>query len=188
MDDDKIIVYHGGSQEIKQPNFDHSRLDIDFGRGFYLTRSDYLAKKWACRRSQSVLNTYKLNCEGLSIKKFSLDEEWLEYVCDNRSLRPNHRYDDYDVLIGPIADDKLFSAIELYESGFISAENAVKVMTAVDYGTQLTIKTQQGLKALNFVGSKVLSKAERSHFFEQYQRDKESSRIKTEQILRSINR
>ena len=40
-----MILYHGSYLEIAEPDLVHSRLNVDFGRGFYVTSLDEQAKK-----------------------------------------------------------------------------------------------------------------------------------------------
>ena len=60
-----MIVYHGSSAEVRVPDLSKSREDIDFGRGFYLTEDETMAKKWACNKRHSVLNCYSLEMEDM---------------------------------------------------------------------------------------------------------------------------
>lgn len=46
MRNKSIIVYHGSDRLIAQPDTEHSRLRVDFGKGFYTTPFYEQAKKW----------------------------------------------------------------------------------------------------------------------------------------------
>ena len=112
-------LYHGSNVEVKRGDFSKSREDIDFGIGFYLTEDERMAKKWACSRAKSILNCYTINLANLSTYQFGLDEEWLLYIKANRIREDGcedilSKYSEYDVLIGPTADDKLFDTVQLY--------------------------------------------------------------------------
>ena len=41
-----MILYHGSYLEIKSPDLEHSRKNVDFGCGFYLTPIYEQAVKW----------------------------------------------------------------------------------------------------------------------------------------------
>ncbi len=41
-----MIVYHGSWLEVKNPDLKHSRSDVDFGKGFYVTPLRDQAVKW----------------------------------------------------------------------------------------------------------------------------------------------
>ena len=40
-----MIVYHGSSEVINNPDVNHSKNYLDFGKGFYLTSFENQAKK-----------------------------------------------------------------------------------------------------------------------------------------------
>lgn len=44
-----MIVYHGSSIEVAKPDIYHSRDNVDFGKGFYITSIKEQAAKWAAR-------------------------------------------------------------------------------------------------------------------------------------------
>ena len=46
-----MIVYHGGTAIIENPDVKFSKKYLDFGRGFYVTTYKEQAEKWAKRRS-----------------------------------------------------------------------------------------------------------------------------------------
>ena len=46
-----MIVYHGSTDVIKQPDVKHSYRLLDFGQGFYVTTVKEQAVRWARRKS-----------------------------------------------------------------------------------------------------------------------------------------
>ena len=42
-----MILYHGSFQEVSNPDLEHSRTNVDFGRGFYTTPIYAQAIKWS---------------------------------------------------------------------------------------------------------------------------------------------
>ena len=61
----------------------------------------------------------------LNVKRFdALSEEWLEFIKENRSkggLQHN-----YDVVIGPVADDNTMETVQLYIANILTASEAVE--------------------------------------------------------------
>ena len=41
-----MMLYHGSYAEVSTPDLKHSRLNVDFGRGFYTTSIYGQAVKW----------------------------------------------------------------------------------------------------------------------------------------------
>lgn len=179
----KITLYHGGETEIQKPDLNHSRTDIDFGRGFYLTEDKEMACKWAARKKEaSVVNTYELELDGLNVYRFGLNETWLRYVSGNRGCS-EQIYDDsgYDVIAGPTADDRLFVTVQNYLDGNITAERALKQLDIVGYALQFTLKTHKALDNLSFVQSAGLQPEEIAFW-------KSKAKIERLEALRKIDK
>lgn len=149
-------LYHASKCVIESPDVYHSRDLLDFGKGFYLTSLSEQAKKYALRFTflgeRAYLNQYILD-EDLSmykVKRFqSYDEEWLDFVS---LCRIGKQTEIYDVVSGGIADDKVFNTIDLYFSGNISKEEALKRLTFIHPNHQICILNQEVIdKHLHFI-------------------------------------
>ena len=185
-------VYHGCATELKTPEVARSREDIDFGVGFYTTQDPLMAKKWASNKARSFVNTYDLDLSGLRVKQLKLDMEWLDYVVSNRTFGscPKPFNDaEYDVIIGPTADDKVFVVADLYIDGMIRADDAMKVLSCVKHSDQIVLKTQDTVnRALTFIESKQLYGQEKDHFKELFMADSKRGAERAKQILFDITR
>ena len=49
-----MILYHGSFLEIAKPDLLHSRSNVDFGRGFYVTPLYEQAAKWVLEMRNSA--------------------------------------------------------------------------------------------------------------------------------------
>lgn len=188
---DRIKLYHGGPSVVRIPDLSMRREDIDFGRGFYLTNDFERSAKWACRIVTSVVNEYELSLEGLKVHRFAPDVEWLDFVLANRHLSSMTGvfadYSNCDVLVGPIADDKLFSLLELYEDGVVSADVAVEVMNCMNYGVQYAIKTEKAIQNLTHIGHVQILGKERDEYKRQFKEDAKEAGQRTKTLLRERN-
>lgn len=148
-------VYHGTSLEIKNPNLLHSRTDIDFGVGFYVTEDKKMAEKWATGKANSVVNSYELDSTNLHVVHLGLSKQWLDFVAYNRGFG-NISFDttNIDIIVGPTADDKMFQTISSYLSGFITADQAIRYLNVAGYSNQIVLKSEKALQKLSFLGSK----------------------------------
>ena len=65
-------LYHAGFEKIKTPDIHHGRKNADFGWGFYLTKNEEFACRWARQRKDqdTWINTYELNLEELKVLTF----------------------------------------------------------------------------------------------------------------------
>lgn len=114
-----MIFYHGSFLEVAKSDLMHSRPNLDFGRGFYVTPLYEQAVKWCGkfkrRGKTSVISRYNYdeNQEAeLKILKFdSYSEEWLDFILNCRTEKDST---DYDLVVGGIANDKVFNTVELF--------------------------------------------------------------------------
>lgn len=130
-----LVLYHGTAETINQIDVTKGRNNKDFGRGFYMAVSKSQAigmmhKKYRealARRPNAPKNLYseilyeiQLNLNylnTLNIKKFdSANEEWLDFIllCREQGGIPHN----YDVVIGPTADDDTMVCLNSYWRGF----------------------------------------------------------------------
>ena len=155
-----MILYHGTYMEVSKPDLLHSRLNVDFGRGFYTTPIFDQAVKWCGkykhRGRDGVLSEYLLNDEALKnckVLKFeTYSEEWLDFIL---SCRKGSDETDYDIVIGGVANDKVFNTIELYYDGLIDKTEALKRLRYENPNLQICFRTQEVIeKYLSFEGSR----------------------------------
>lgn len=156
-----MIVYHASPYIISNPDVIHSRDYLDFGKGFYLTtlreQAEKYAQRFKLRGKDAFINIYELNDNqgSLSVKIFQhYDEEWLDFVA---SCRRNIDDSTYDIVIGGIANDKVFRTIDLYFSGDMTKDEALRKLKFEQPNNQLCIRTQTAIDShLKFIKSDAL--------------------------------
>ena len=126
-------VFHGTTLIVDTPLVKVGRKNLDFGEGFYLTSIRQQAIDSAQRpinkgKSQ-YLNCYELDINEISINNYrylkfeAYDDAWLDFVISNR--HGEMLWNDYDLVEGGIANDRVFNTIELYDAGLITREEAL---------------------------------------------------------------
>lgn len=156
-----ITLYHGGPEPIATPEIRKSNRTLDFGTGFYLTTSYNQAENWVKRRlnadvTHGYVNSYNFAIskaqQVLNVKIFDYpSDDWLDFVMANRRI-PEFKH-DYDIVCGPVADDRVYTAFALYEGGTISKDiliNELKTYRLVD---QYLFHTQEALSFLKFMSA-----------------------------------
>lgn len=144
-------VYHGSSTIVKAPKIIEGKFTKDFGAGFYCTKFQPQAEKWSKKFDVGFVNIYEyIEDNSLSIKEFSeMTDEWLDFVVACRS-GINH---EYDIVIGPMADDQVYSYVLDYTNGIITRE-AFWILAKFKYPThQIAFCTDASLKTINYVDS-----------------------------------
>lgn len=148
-----MIVYHGTYAAIEKIDLTMSLDKRDFGRGFYTTTDMEQAKRWALNRHgkrglDSLVLSYEIeSLEGLKIKRFrGANKSWLEFVALHRKRGGiNH---DYDIVIGPVADDTVFTTINLFIEGIYTVEEALKRLKFWKNTDQVSFHTQRAISRL----------------------------------------
>lgn len=142
-------VYHASPVIVEHPDTAHSRAYLDFGSGFYTTTIYEQAQKYGARFTRrgkdAFLNTYEL-ADDLSQWKVvefkQYNEVWLDFVTECRSGKI---VDNYDIVIGGIANDKIFRTIDLYYAGDINKEECLRRLIYEKPNNQICIRTQRVL-------------------------------------------
>ena len=149
----KILkLCHTGLQIVEKPDIHRGRANADFGQGFYLSDNEDFSRSWASNSKDvtSYLNQYELNTEGLKVKEFSHSLEWYDYIFANRAGKKDE-LSDYDVIIGPIANDTLYDTFGILTSGFLKKEYALKILQNGKVYFQVVIKSEKALANLKFI-------------------------------------
>ncbi len=153
-------LYHGSLVIVDSPEIRKSERLLDFGYGFYTTTSLEQAGEWSRKLrvrknvDRSFIAEYEFDLEeankALKIMKFEgASVEWLQFVCDNRSGRCN---ENYDIVIGPVADDSVYEVVRLYELGMYDIDETVKRLKVEELFDQILFHTDRALKFLKYVG------------------------------------
>ena len=157
-----MILYHGSDIEIKVPDIAHSRKNLDFGCGFYTTPLYEQAEKWCekflRRGKKGVISCYDLdesaleNCKKLEFPDYS--ENWLDFITNCRMGIDSR---EYDLIIGGVANDKVFNTCELYFKQYIGKETALDRLRYEKPNCQICFKNQKIIdKYLHFERSERL--------------------------------
>ena len=77
--------------------------------------------------------------------------EWFDFVHSNRTEKLDH---DYDVIIGPIADDGVIQTLFRYDDGLITKEQAIEELKSARFDGQVLFHTDKSLERLTYVGYK----------------------------------
>ncbi|MDE6630567.1 MAG: DUF3990 domain-containing protein [Bacteroidales bacterium] len=151
-------LFHGTISHFEEIDLSKSNSAKDFGRGFYLSPDKAQSERWAMFKAIQTNGTPKvyefefdessLKNGGLSVRRFDgYTEDWAEFVFANRKNLSESNIHNYDIVIGPIANDKVGAQIRNYIEGNISLEvfmERLKYMKGITFqyffGTEKAIK------------------------------------------------
>ncbi len=154
-------LYHGSNVIVENPKILQSERMLDFGAGFYTTSNKEQAVRWAERVAErrepkdQILSVYEFDLEAaqreLAIIRFDEPNgEWLDFVCSNRSGRESSVI--YDIVFGPVADDKVYTVVQYYENGVYDKEDAIKRLKVEVLFDQILFHTEKALSYCCFAG------------------------------------
>ena len=154
-----MIVYHGSNQPVVSPDVLHSRPRVDFGAGFYVTPLWEQAVSWAGRFKRmgqdAVITEYELDDAALSLPRTlrfdAYSEDWLDFIMQCRRGR---KVENWDVIMGGVANDRVFDTIQLFFDGLIDKAAAINRLKYHKPNYQICLRTQAMIdQYLHFVRS-----------------------------------
>lgn len=157
-----MMLYHGSYTKIARPDLLHSRSNVDFGCGFYTTPILEQAVNWCMKfkrqKKDGVLSKYIFDesaLDDVKVLKFdSYSEEWLDFILNCRS---GNDLTDYDIVIGGVANDKVFNTIELYFDNLIDKAEAINRLRYEKPNLQICFRSQSVIdKYLHFEWSETV--------------------------------
>lgn len=158
-----MIVYHGSLEKIETPEIRVPNRALDYGEGFYTTTSYKQAEDWVRRKLDKdcptgYVNTYELDDSSIEKYKYLIfdkpSEEWVDFVMKNR-IQQDFCH-DYDIVYGPVANDKVYAAFALYEGGIIDKQTLISELKAYKLVDQYLFHTEKSLKILKFIEVKTI--------------------------------
>ena len=154
-------LYHGSLEVVSDPRIITPNRTLDYGRGFYTTTSYEQAEQWVRRRrgtqhSVGYVNVYELaDILPEEIKQLRFEtptEEWVDFVMHNRTERGFEH--SFDIVYGPVANDRVYAAFALYESNLLDKEGLIRELRTYELVDQFLFHTEQSLQYLTFIEAK----------------------------------
>ena len=191
----RMILFHGSKSGIKGPIAPISRERCDFGKGFYMGNEPYQPLTLISDFEASKFYVISLDMSGLRLLKVKPDLEWAMLVAYNRGkmdeVRGTSLYEHYaamskgyDVVVGSIANDRMFYVLDNFFLGNITDKALVMSLSALQLGEQYVAITEEACKHVKIEAEIALSYLERIVL-----RDlSEANRVKGVNLAREICR
>ena len=146
-----------------------SRVNCNFGNGFYLGETYNQALSFVCEKAGSSVYSFRYSLDNLKIKQFECNLDWMLAICYHcGTLEPYENIQkiaknikDADVIIAPIADNKMFYIMSQFTEGEINADVALHSLSASKLGLQYIFKIDKALLNLIQIEKYYLSEPER---------------------------
>ncbi len=159
-------LYHGTNQDIVSIDLKMGLRYKDFGKGFYLTPERDTAIRMAQKKARlfggsATLITYEWEENSLNLLKVKVfpakaSVDWFLFVDANRDREKDQPVHDYDIVIGPIADDGVVLQLTNYREGVYSPEEAARLLQDKYLDQQYYFGTDAALQFLHKIKVEVL--------------------------------
>lgn len=166
------VLFHGSKNGLSEVTISCSRDNCDFGKGFYLGETYTQALSFVCENEKSCVYSFRYSLANLKIKRFECNLEWMLAICYYRGtlgeFSSNSKVSQIaadveaaDVVIAPIADNKMFYVMAQFTEGEINSDVALHSLSASKLGLQFVFKTEKALQNLIPIERLYLSNPER---------------------------
>lgn len=159
LDTGRELLYHGSKSGIEGKIEPKSRKQCDFGAGFYMGTEPSQALTLICDYESAKYYIVSVARDELKVKDVPADIEWAMLVAYHRgrmeTVKGTPIYEKYqamteenDLVIGSIANDRMFYVIDSFFQGSLTDEALVNSLSALELGKQYVAVTQKGCDAV----------------------------------------
>ena len=172
IDSNRVLLYHGSKSGIEGKISPLSRKQCDFGKGFYMGTEPAQALTLICDYEKSKLYIISIGTDELAHLEVPTDIDWAMIVAYHRGrmekINDTPFYKKYrdmtadkDLIIGSIANDRMFYVIDNFFIGNITDAALINSLSALKLGKQYVAVTQKGCDAVRVECEVPLSYLER---------------------------
>ena len=167
-----LTLLHGSEQVVEVPDLALGKEYNDYGKGFYCTQVEEMAREWACKNGKDgFVNRYTIDCEGLKTlhlsdgshtvlnwiaillkyRTFSLSSpiaiDAREYLIEHYAVDTS----DYDLVIGYRADDSYFRYAESFVENTLPLRSLNQALQLGKLGLQTALVSPKAFERIRFV-------------------------------------
>lgn len=175
----EVVLFHGAKKTFSMPIdfIKYSKSTNDFGTGFYLGETFEQAANYISFIDRDKVYSFKLNLENLKTYKFNVDTKWMIAIAYYRGWLNDYKncsfvkniideINDCDIIIAPIADNRMFDIITEYVEGTITDEQCKHALAATNLGFQYVLKTDKAVKQIKLIKEMFVCKKEKEKCIE----------------------
>ena len=192
----ETLLFHGSKSGIEGSiNPKKSSPINDFGQGFYAGETYEQSATFICDSAEGSTYLFRLNTEGLSCKKYGTDLEWLLTVGYYRRMLEDYRdnprlkkaveeSESYDLIIAPIADNRMFAIIDQFLRGYTTDKQCIHCLAATHIGSQYVLKTKKACNKFKMLEHFYLCQEEKKKFREIQKKEVSNAEAKVKLAFR----
>lgn len=184
-DTDIVTLYHGSKSGIRGAIAPISRERCDFGKGFYMGTDKSQPLTLICNYSDAKIYTLSVELTDLRILDMEVGLDWALFVAYNRgkmeTVKGSQIYerfaglgDGYDMIVGYIANDRMFVVLDRFFNGDITDLALANSLSALKLGKQYVALTEKACQKITILNEQELSANDRAKL----KRESEANRSK----------
>lgn len=166
------ILYHGSKKGIVGDIAPVSRAECDFGQGFYMGTATLQPLTLVCAEEKPKFYTVEFDLSGLTILEVEIGMDWAMMIAYYRKQMEKvkgteiyekyaHFADGYDVIVGYIANDRMYTELARFFNGTITDVALLKCLSVLDLGRQYVAVTQKACDQIRIIEERDLHLLER---------------------------
>lgn len=174
LKNNEMLFFHGSKYDFDEIDYMGSRADADFSNGFYCSDNIESAISFVENYQHSSVYVFKANVSKLTSYEFSCDLDWMLAISYYRGRLKEYKdcvfvkniinkIDKADLIIAPIADNKMFEVLNKFVDGEISSTQALHSLSASRLGKQYVFKNKKAISFLEFIDRFYLCDEERKY-------------------------
>lgn len=196
---EKVLLFHGSKAGLHGDIRPVSREFCDFGRGFYMGTDKMQPLTLICNFPEAKLYTLEADLAGLQVLEVEVGIDWAMLIAFHRgkmevakSSDIYHKYarltEGCDMVIGYIANDRMFVVLDRFFSGEITDVALVNSLSALKLGKQYVALTEKACKQIKVVSETTFSESERDVLRLESEKHRLDGVLQAEEICRKHRR
>ena len=196
---EKPTLFHGSKAGIVGNIKPLSRENCDFGRGFYMGTEASQPLTLICNYEGARLYTVKFDLSDLKILDLEVGLDWALLVAYNRGKMEPARgiaiyeriaamADGCDVIVGFIANDRMFVVLDRFFKGEITDEALIHSLAALKLGKQYVALTEKACNQIEIIDEKLLDESERENLKTESEENRSKGIALADEICRRYRR
>lgn len=194
-----ITLYHGSKFGINGTIEPNSRTRCDFGKGFYMGTNRTQPLTLICNYPNAKLYTLNVDLSELKILDVGIGLDWALLIAYHRgkmeSVKHSPIYDryanfskNYDIIIGYIANDRMFVVLDRFFQGEITDLALINSLSALKLGKQYAAITQKACQKIEILAMQELTESDREKLKQESETNRSKGIMMADEICRKYRR
>lgn len=194
-----VTLYHGSKSGIEGDILPNSCEFCDFGKGFYTGTERAQSLTLICNYPDAKLYTLKADLSGLKILNIEAGLDWALLVAYHRGKMESAKgtaiynriasmTDGCDMLIGFIANNRIFVVLDRFFKGEITDVALLNSLSALKFGKQYVALTEKACKQIKIVEEKPLTDEDKKQLIVASENNRQDGMEVADEICRKYRR